>query len=97
VIGTEPLNRPLRARIILSATVRLIEWDRMRKPEIAKQMARRARVSEAEAADRLDAVVHEILSSLRKGDEASLPGLGMFLCRADGRVTFRKSGGKRRG
>jgi nucleoid DNA-binding protein len=69
----------------------------MKKPDIARQMAKRGRVSEAEAADRLDAVVHEILSSLKNGDETPFPGLGMFLSKAGGKVAFRKSGGKRRG
>jgi nucleoid DNA-binding protein len=48
----------------------------VRKPEIAKRMARRAGVTQAEAADRLDLVVHEILLRLRRGQEANLPGLG---------------------
>jgi len=39
-------------------------------------MARRAGVTQAEAADRLDCVVHEILVRLRRGQEANLPGLG---------------------
>ncbi len=50
----------------------------MKKPEIARTLARRAGVSEGEAADRLDHAVHEILSRLRKGQKADLPGLGRF-------------------
>jgi len=46
------------------------------KPDIAKRMARRAGVTQAEAADRLDRVVHQILLRLRRGQEANLPGLG---------------------
>jgi len=46
----------------------------MKKAEIAKRMAQEAGVSPAEAADRLDGVVHEILVKLRKGRPAPLPG-----------------------
>jgi len=62
----------------------------MKKPEIAKCLARRSGVSEAEAADRLDRVVQQILSTLRHGREAPLPGLGSFAVGSDGKVTFRR-------
>jgi nucleoid DNA-binding protein len=68
----------------------------MKKPDIAKQLARRSRVSQAEAADRLDRVLHDILSDLRKGNEAALPGLGTFKPGPDGRVAFEREGGKPR-
>jgi nucleoid DNA-binding protein len=48
----------------------------VKKPDIAKRMARRAGVTQAEAADRLDSAVREILLRLRRGQEANLPGLG---------------------
>jgi nucleoid DNA-binding protein len=48
----------------------------VKKPDIAKRMARRAGVTRAEAADRLDEAVHQILLRLRRGQEADLPGLG---------------------
>jgi nucleoid DNA-binding protein len=69
----------------------------MKKPDIAKRMARQAGVSQAEAADRLDHVVHQILRNLRQGKAASLPGLGKFRPRPDGKVAFERQGGKRRG
>jgi nucleoid DNA-binding protein len=50
----------------------------MRKPELVKRLARRSRVSNAEAADELDRVVNQIIFNLRKGQPASLPGLGKF-------------------
>ena len=53
-------------------------------------MAQQTRVSRAEAADRLDQVVHEILSSLRKGKPAPLPGLGKFVPTADGAIRFER-------
>lgn len=45
---------------------------------MAKRIAKQSGVSPAEAADRLDRVVHEIVSRLRKGEAAQLPGLGKF-------------------
>lgn len=69
----------------------------MKKPDIAKRMARQTGLSQAEAADRLDHVVHQILRNLRQGKEASLPGLGTFTPRPGGKVAFQRHGGKRRG
>jgi nucleoid DNA-binding protein len=65
----------------------------MRKPEIARKMARQAGVSEGEAADRLDRVVREILARLRKGKQADLPGLGRLTAGPDGKVSFQKERG----
>ncbi len=64
----------------------------MKRAEIAKRMARRAKVSEAEAADRLDRVVVEILSKVRKGQQAGLPGLGRFSPGPDGAIAFEPEG-----
>ena len=68
----------------------------MKKPEIAKRIARRSGVSQAEAADRLDSMVRQILSRLRKGEEAPLPGLGKFLHGPDGKLVFEREGEGRR-
>jgi len=62
----------------------------MRKPDLAKRMARAAGVSQAEAADRLDEVVRQILQSLRQGRPAVLPGLGLFTRGPDGRLAFER-------
>jgi nucleoid DNA-binding protein len=51
----------------------------MRKTQLAGQLARQSGVTKAEAADRLDRVVHQIVTNLRKGRVANLPGLGQFL------------------
>ncbi len=50
----------------------------MRKTQFASKLARRSGVTRAEAADQLDQVVHKIVTNLRKGKPASLPGLGQF-------------------
>jgi nucleoid DNA-binding protein len=65
----------------------------MKKPDIAKRMARRAGVSQAQAADELDRVVRQILSDLRAGKDAALPGLGKFTPGPDGRVAFHRDQG----
>lgn len=62
----------------------------MKKPEIAKRLARRSGVSDGEAADHLDRVVRQLLEDLRKQGEASLPGLGKLTQRPNGRLAFER-------
>jgi nucleoid DNA-binding protein len=62
----------------------------MKKYEIARQLARQSGVTQGEAADRLDRVVHDILARLREGKAAHFPGLGQFHAGADGKVAFLK-------
>ncbi len=64
----------------------------MNKPDIAKRLAGKAGWSDAEAADHLDRVLQQILSNLRRGKEASLPGLGKFVSGPDGRIEFQRDG-----
>ena len=68
----------------------------MKKPDIAKRIARESRVSEAEAADRLDRLIHQILADLRKGRHTPLPGLGKLTRGPDGRLSFEPEKGKSR-
>ena len=67
----------------------------MKKPDIAKRMARQAGVSPAEAADRLDSAVRQILKDLRNSGESTFPGLGRFRHGPDGKVVFEPEGGRR--
>jgi nucleoid DNA-binding protein len=72
----------------------------MTKPEIVRRLAQQSRVTHAEAADRLDRVVRDILSNLRRGKPAALPGLGQFVKAPDGSISFKpdsfmRDGGKR--
>jgi nucleoid DNA-binding protein len=67
----------------------------MKKPELAKRLARHEGVSPAEAADRLDRYVRQVLSSLRAGKEAPLPGLGTFKQASDGKLSFEPSRSRR--
>jgi nucleoid DNA-binding protein len=69
----------------------------MKKPDIAKRMARRSHVTQGEAADELDRIVRQILSDLRAGKDTALPGLGKFTTRPDGRVAFHPERGGSRG
>lgn len=62
----------------------------MNKAEIAERIARDAGVTQAEAADRLDRLVQQILTRVREGKEAPLPGLGKFRQGRGGKVIFRK-------
>jgi nucleoid DNA-binding protein len=60
----------------------------MKKPDIAKQLARQSGISRAAAADELDRVVNRILSNLKKGENAPLPGLGVFTALPKRQVGF---------
>lgn len=68
----------------------------MKKSEIATKMARQFGGTRAEAADRLDRMVQEILDGVRKGKETRLPGLGLFRPGSFGQLAFKREGGKRR-
>ncbi|MDR3701411.1 MAG: HU family DNA-binding protein [Candidatus Sulfopaludibacter sp.] len=67
----------------------------MKKADIARRMARAAKVSSGEAADRLDRAVRDILANLRQGKETALPGLGRFTHGAKGQVVFLQERGDR--
>jgi hypothetical protein len=67
----------------------------MKKPEIAKGLAEASGMTEAEAADRLDRVVNDIIARLRRGERAPLPGLGSFSSKRGGKISFRRERGRR--
>ena len=50
----------------------------MKKEQLAKQLAKESGITPAAAADQLDRIVVDILKRVRKGQTASLPGLGTF-------------------
>ena len=64
----------------------------MKKPDIARQIARRSKSSVGEAADALDRMVREIVTGLRHGKEPRLPGLGKFTRDSGGKTGFRAEG-----
>lgn len=51
---------------------------------VIRQLTKNGAVTPAKAADQVDKVVHEMLRKLRKGQQASLPGVGTI---APGPVT----------
>lgn len=55
----------------------------MKSTEFTKRLAKRSKLTQAAAADQLSRVVHEILQRVRKGEPASLPGLGTFITGQD--------------
>ena len=67
----------------------------MKKSDIARRLARQTGLSPAEAADRLDGVVHGILSELRRRGEAELPGLGKLKVGPEGKLDFQRQEGRR--
>jgi nucleoid DNA-binding protein len=64
----------------------------MKKPEIAKRMARHSKTSVAEAADSLDRTVRQIVSDLRRGKRTTLPGIGQLLPDGARGIAFHREG-----
>jgi nucleoid DNA-binding protein len=62
----------------------------MKKTDLAARLARKSRISRAEAADQLDRLIHDILRDLRRGEAVSLPGLGTFKPGPKPRFQFEK-------
>jgi len=60
----------------------------MTKDELARRLAKNSRMTTAAAADQLDRVVSEMLKRVRKGQSASLPGLGTFRLGSNEAVHF---------
>ena len=54
------------------------DFCEMKKEQLAKRLARESHVSPAAAADQLDRIVSDLLTRVRRGQTASLPGLGTF-------------------
>jgi nucleoid DNA-binding protein len=50
----------------------------MTKPQLAKRLGREKGLPPGTAADQMDRTVNQIVQSLRKGNAAHLPGLGVI-------------------
>ncbi len=59
-------------------------------------MARQSKTSVGQAADSLDRLVQEIVASLRREKEASLPGLGRLTVKPNGNLALDRKGTRRR-
>jgi len=53
----------------------------MKQEELARELAREARLPAAAAKDRVDELVHRIIKRLRRGRPVELPGLGKLVVR----------------
>ncbi|HMD49902.1 MAG TPA: HU family DNA-binding protein [Bryobacteraceae bacterium] len=58
-----------------SAVYHLLE---MKKQQITRRLAKESNVPTVVAADQVDRIVSDLLRRVRKGESASLPGLGTF-------------------
>ena len=54
----------------------------MKQEELARELAREARLPAAVAQDRIDELVHQIVRKLRRGRPVELPGLGKLVVRS---------------
>lgn len=54
----------------------MVAFERMKKSDLIKQVARQRGVAPGAAADQMDKAVNQILRALRNGQAARLPGLG---------------------
>jgi nucleoid DNA-binding protein len=68
----------------------------MKKSDIAKRMARQSRTTVGQAADCLDRLVRDIVAGLRRGQDATLPGIGKLTVRRDGGLRLDREGSRRR-
>ncbi|MBI4904244.1 MAG: hypothetical protein HY820_11445 [Acidobacteria bacterium] len=69
----------------------------MSKRELVELLAARVEVSPAIAADEVDRVVSNILSKLRRGSPAPMPGLGVLESDGGRSVRLRPTSGKKGG
>jgi nucleoid DNA-binding protein len=51
----------------------------MKKEQLARQLAKESQITTAAAADQVDRILNSILKRVRRGQSASLPGLGTFI------------------
>jgi nucleoid DNA-binding protein len=50
----------------------------MKKEQLARKLAKESHISTAAAADQLDRIMSDLFRRVRRGQSASLPGLGTF-------------------
>jgi len=50
----------------------------MKKEQLARRLAKESHLSQGAAADEVDRILNNLLQRVRKGQPASLPGLGTF-------------------
>jgi nucleoid DNA-binding protein len=68
----------------------------MKRQELAQRVAKEERLTTAAAADQVDRMFGELIAKLRKGEEASVPGLGVLQPDAKTDSGFEKSVSRRK-
>jgi hypothetical protein len=63
-----------------------LRWGVMIARQLIRKLARQARVSEAQAADSLDELVHGIVQRLKRKEPVEVPGVARLVPGADGKV-----------
>jgi nucleoid DNA-binding protein len=58
--------------------------------KLATKIARHSSLSPAAAADEIDKVVHAVLRKLRRGESATMPGIGKLRPGADAQIVSKK-------
>jgi len=53
----------------------------MKQKDLARELARKARLPAAVAQDRIEELVHRIVRKLRRGQRVELPGVGKLVLR----------------
>jgi nucleoid DNA-binding protein len=51
----------------------------MKRQELAKRLARKTGLSDSEARNKVDELVHNILHKLRRGQQVKVPGVGKLV------------------
>ncbi len=64
----------------------------VKKEQVARRLARECHVTQAAAADQVDRVVSDLLMRVRRGQPASLPGLGTFHAGSESEFQFEGAG-----
>jgi nucleoid DNA-binding protein len=54
----------------------------MKQEELARELAREARLPAAEAQEQIEELVHQIVRKLRRGRPVKLPGVGVLVKQA---------------
>jgi nucleoid DNA-binding protein len=69
----------------------------MKRKDLAHALAERNRLTQGEAQDQLDRVVHEIVRSLRQGRVAEMPGIGKLTVKVPAPAPSRRAATVTRG
>jgi nucleoid DNA-binding protein len=69
----------------------------MKRKDLARALAERNRLTQGEAQDQLDRVVHKIVVSLRQGRAAKMPGIGKLTAKLPAPASSRRAANVTRG